>query len=207
MKDNIIVLIDGGFFEKRYPLMNTKSFIDADKLEEYIFKTIDEIKKINKYSSSDFELKRIFYYDCLPYGKEAKSYHNPPKIIDFSKNSIYEKKMKYLESLKTKDFFALRLGTLTFRGWSRKVKTGKSGKIIPVFNQKGVDIKIGLDMAWTAMKGKSSKILLIAGDSDFISPMKFVRKEGMTVYLDIMEANFIKNEMLEHADFIINKPK
>lgn len=64
-------------------------------------------------------------------------------------------------------------------------------------------MKIGLDIAWMASKRTVDKIVLVAGDSDFISPMKFARKEGLMVYLDPMRQPNIKLDLREHADFVI----
>ena len=75
-------------------------------------------------------------------------------------------------------------------------------KIFPDFRQKGVDMKIGLDIAWMAGKKTVDKIVLITGDSDFIAPMKLARREGIQIYLHPMK-NHLKHELISHADFII----
>ena len=64
-------------------------------------------------------------------------------------------------------------------------------------------MKVGLDMASMATKKIVDKIVLIAGDSDFISPIKFVRKEGLQVYLYSM-GHKVKLPLIEHCDFVLN---
>ncbi len=64
-------------------------------------------------------------------------------------------------------------------------------------------MKIGLDIAWMSSKRIIDKIVLVAGDSDFVSPMKFARREGILIYLDTMRQKMIKIILKEHADFII----
>jgi uncharacterized LabA/DUF88 family protein len=43
----------------------------------------------------------------------------------------------------------------------------------------GCDMKIGLDIAWIALKKVADILVLVTGDSDFVPVMKFARKEGM----------------------------
>gem|GEM_PF-3858529 len=45
-------------------------------------------------------------------------------------------------------------------------------------------MKIGLDIASLAYKKLVSKIILIAGDSDFVPASKFARREGIEFILD-----------------------
>lgn len=52
-------------------------------------------------------------------------------------------------------------------------------------------------------KKTRDKLVLVAGDSDFVSPMKFARKEGLLVYLCALGQMNIKSELKEHADFIL----
>ena len=68
--------------------------------------------------------------------------------------------------------------------------------------QKGVDMKIGLDMATLANKKQVEKIILITADSDFIPAIKLARKEGIIVQLDPMQNKHIKQNLLEHLDIL-----
>lgn len=52
--------------------------------------------------------------------------------------------------------------------------------------QKGVDMKIGVDIASLAYKGQVEKIVLISGDSDFVPAAKLARREGIDFVLDPM---------------------
>jgi uncharacterized LabA/DUF88 family protein len=76
-------------------------------------------------------------------------------------------------------------------------------KALPDFRQKGVDMKIGRDMAWMAGKKTVDKIVFVTRDSDFISPIKLVGREGILIYLYPMGSTSLKSQLLEHADFII----
>ena len=65
--------------------------------------------------------------------------------------------------------------------------------------QKGVDMKIGLDIASLAYKHQVNQIILISGDSDFVSAAKLARREGIDFILDPLGAP-IKPDLFEHID-------
>ena len=66
-------------------------------------------------------------------------------------------------------------------------------------SQKGVDMRIGLDIASLAYKKQVDQIILIAGDSDFVPAAKLARREGIDFILDPMWA-VIKDNLFEHID-------
>jgi uncharacterized LabA/DUF88 family protein len=68
--------------------------------------------------------------------------------------------------------------------------------------QKGVDIRIGLDIAWISLKRVVDLLVLVTGDSDFVPVMKFARKEGLKVYLEAM-GHGVRRELKAHADFVL----
>ena len=74
--------------------------------------------------------------------------------------------------------------------------------LVPDMTQKGVDIKIGLDLAWIALKHVVDVIVLVTGDSDFVAVMKFARKEGLKVILSPM-GHSVRRELKAHADLVI----
>ena len=115
------------------------------------------------------------------------------------------------------DNVAFRRGVLAFRGW--KIKRNSLSEIMgnkravedrdlaPDLEQKRVDIKIGLDIAWLSSKNIIDRIVLVTGDADFIPAMKFARREGIQIVL-ITLGSSIKQEMKEHIDEfrVINWP-
>ncbi len=195
VNNKIAFLIDGAFFFQRYKNKHGINPTIKD-MDNFIKEQLVLIQEKTGSDSKDI-LFRILYYDCLPFDKEIKI-PNTNTIYPTNKNFINYKN-RFINQLKKKDFVALRLGILSLNGWK---KESFSGKDIPDFKQKGVDMKIGLDMAWMASKKTVDKIALVTGDSDFISPMKLVRREGILVYLITMGHN-VKSELCEHADFII----
>ena len=76
----------------------------AEELNNYCWRHLKE-KNIRH------DLYRIFYYDCLPMGK--KLYHPfLKKQVDFSKTDLYTWMNEFLNELKKKRKFALRMGKL-----------------------------------------------------------------------------------------------
>jgi len=65
--------------------------------------------------------------------------------------------------------------------------------------QKGVDIKIGLDIASLAYKKQVQRVVLVSGDSDFVSAAKLARREGIDFILDPMWQP-IRADLFEHID-------
>ena len=65
--------------------------------------------------------------------------------------------------------------------------------------QKGVDMRIGLDIASVTFKKQADQIILISGDSDFVPAAKLSRREGIDFILDSMNQK-VKPELHEHID-------
>ncbi len=197
--NKVAILIDGGFFIQRFKLLNKGKYPVKKDVEDLIKDIVTKINAKSGINSEDI-LFRSYYYDSLPFSKTISDASGKKKI-DFSKSYIYKQQHSFIYSLANIDQFALRLGELSFSGWKIDAKD-KSKKVKPDFRQKGVDMKIGLDMAWMAGRNTINKIVLVAGDSDFVSPMKLVRREGILVYVYPM-GNHIKQKFIEHSDFIL----
>lgn len=160
----------------------------------------------------DDYLYRIFFYDCPPFGGKA---HNPitGSAVDFSKTDVYKFRVGLYKELMKKRKIALRRGRLGItRGWilkPTKTKALLSQKLAvddldekDVFydmTQKGVDMRIGLDIASLAYKHLVDKIILVSGDADFVPAAKLARREGIDFVLDPMWQR-IGDDLFEHID-------
>lgn len=194
----VAILIDGAFFVARHISLNGKGPRVGD-LEKYITDLMSRLKKLCCANSEDF-LFRIFYYDCRPYG--SSEVRPDGTTVNFALEKSFIAANSFHTDLRTFPQLALRLGELSFNGWKIDPKNLTSPPK-PDFKQKSVDMKIGMDIAWMSSKRIVDKIVLVAGDSDFVSPMKFARREGILIYLDTMKQKMIKMALKEHADFII----
>lgn len=208
------ILVDGAFYRKRAAFLygQTTPQKRANELYVYCMAHIRDEHEDEKYHE-DRELYRIFYYDCRPLKKTV--YHPLLKRgIDFGKTETYSWSEDFFEELKKKRKVALRMGELSDAGahFELKPEPTKSllaGKIALgelsekdfsiSFEQKGVDMRIGIDIASLTYKKQVSQIILIAGDSDFVPAAKMARREGIDFILDPMRAT-IKPNLFEHID-------
>lgn len=191
------VLVDGGFFLRRYrrlyghndpqAVAQTMHFLCLEHLAD---------KKTKKRTN---ELYRIFFYDCPPLNKKA---HLPVsgKSIDFSTTEAFKFRTELHKELKRLRQVALRFGELRDgNGWivkpdiMKNLLKGEMGlqdlsddHFTYDVRQKGMDTKIGVDIASLAYKHQVDQIVLIAGDSDFVPAAKLARREGIDVILDPM---------------------
>ena len=132
------------------------------------------------------------------------------------KEPLYSWMTEFQEELRSKRKVALRLGRLSENeiGYQLSIETIKklcNGLIrfedlteadfhLNV-RQKGVDMRIGIDIASMAYKKQVTKMILIAGDSDFVPAAKLARREGIDFVLNPM-GNHINSDLNEHIDGI-----
>ena len=75
----------------------------------------------------------------------------------------------------------------------------------PNVHQKGVDMRIGLDIASLTLKKQVEVIVLVTSDSDFVPAMKFARREGAQLFLVALDSR-VTDEVREHADLMLDLP-
>ncbi len=204
----VAILIDGGYFIKRYVAL-------YDKNKEKSAKSIaDDLYYISHaHVGKNNYLYRIFYYDCLPFGKKV---HNPisGKCVDFAKTKEAILRNELINEMRKKRKVALRLGYLKdHKQWllydnaMKRLIKGEinfsditENDIYYNLHQKGIDMKIGVDIASLSLKRFVDKIVLIAGDSDFVPAAKLARREGIDFVLDAMYQQHIEDTLYEHID-------
>ena len=201
------ILVDGGFYRRKFEKGGEHSPKEAaDALIAYCYRHLKE-----RYA--EHELYRIFYYDCKPCGK--KIFHPLyNRTVDFSKSEHYKWMTQFLNELTKKRKVALRLGNLDegsavyilTNPATKDLVTGKKtvkdladSDFTTSIKQKGVDMKIGMDIASLAYKKQVEQIVLIAGDADFVPAAKLARREGIDFVLDPL-GHPIKEDLFEHID-------
>ena len=70
---------------------------------------------------------------------------------------------------------------------------------MPAIEQKGVDLRIGLDIARLALTRSVDVIVAVTADSDLVPAFKFARREGLRVFLCHL-GHGIKRQLRAHAD-------
>lgn len=159
------------------------------------------------------ELYRIFFYDCPPLTKRL---HTPidKRAINLAQTTEAKLRLAIHRRLHETRKVALRLGRLNenLSPWRlRPNAVHRWGEGHPPRDedfeldvvQKGVDMRLGLDIAAMAHKRQVDQIVLVAADADFVPPVKLARREGIDVVLDPMGAP-VAPDLLQHVDGVRN---
>lgn len=205
------VLVDGGFYRIRaQTLFGVKSPEErADELFSYC------MRHLNKGKENESSLYRIFYYDCPP---STKVVYNPvtQRHVNLAKSDQYRWTTAFFNALVTKRKVALRRGEelassgdYTLRAGvlkdlcagRRSVESLTDRDTRLNITQKGVDMRIGLDIASLVERNLVTQIILISGDSDFVPAAKYARRRGMDFVLDPMWQT-VSPSLNEHVDGI-----
>lgn len=200
------IMVDGGFYRCRArTLFGEKSPGErADELVEYCRRHIRQ---------SGSSLYRIFYYDCPP--SEKVLFHPLTRQqVNLAKTPEHTWMTEFLGEIVKRRKVALRRGEELetqegFRLSSRATKELCSGKrsiedltirdFKAEITQKGVDMRLGLDIASLAHRHLVNQIIMISGDSDFVPAAKHARREGIDFILDPMWAR-VSASLNEHID-------
>ncbi len=204
------ILVDGGFYRKRAARLWGKKSAEnrAKELYAYCLAHLHD-----KDGNEPRQLYRVFYYDCEPIGHRSVYHPLTKKNVDLDKSDTYSWTLTFLQELRKRRKFALRLGELSSQACynlrpevTRKLLAGSrtlddltEDDFMFVAQQKGVDMRIGIDISSLAYKKQVDQIILISGDSDFVPAAKLARREGVDFILDPMWAD-IKANLFEHID-------
>lgn len=193
-------MLDGGYFKK---VRKPKSSADV----------INYVTHVQQSSClAGHTLLRSFWYDADPLSDKVK---NPLGTqIDYSKTQPFTRNQQLLKDLESSDDFAVRRGRLVHHGWTlkgqcvkslaKKVRALKDSDFHANIVQKGVDMRIGLDIARLAIRRTAEALVIVTGDGDIIPAMKLARIEGLRVYLDTLGER--RPHLKVHADKFIPAP-
>ena len=149
------------------------------------------------------ELFRIQYFDCEPFGGSVKLPVSGATKAYLGHNSL-------LTDLSRKELVAVRRGVLKFRGWERTRASLKAGNMPamltdadfkPKWEQKGVDLRIGLDLVTMTESRAAELIVLLTGDTDLIPAMKLARGRGLQLAGVDLPNSRIVPELKPHLDY------
>lgn len=211
------ILVDGDFFLRRHrDHFGAQSPLEVARELHRLCLAHLSPKKPRREPEKEVErreLYRIFFYDCPPLTKKV---HNPisKQAIDFAKSRTAAWRTQFHDELRRKRKVALRLGYINERSGAWQIRPEKTKELLAgrtelsalterdVYydvHQKGVDMRIGIDIASLAYKRFVRQIILISGDSDFVPAAKLARREGIDFVLDPLGAN-IRPDLFEHID-------
>ena len=155
-------------------MTDTVIFIDSGYL---IAKCLEKNRKLNFVKLSQKLVrdnwKKTIFYDALPKMDTPR----------------YSKTQKFHSSLRKIDKFDVRLGRLQYN------KNGKP-------TQKGVDMKLGIDLVQMSMKKEFENAILITGDSDFLYAVQKAQESNVRVTLAYIPGSKINKAFQESFDGI-----
>lgn len=205
MADRVAILLDGGFVTKKLSAQLGR-FPDAADVGALIERVLAEPCLASR------ELLRVYYYDAPPITDTVR-HPIDGRPHDFAASRAYARNLALQRDLALYPDFALRQGELVFKGWRlrppaldelpRSPRPLRRDDVVPELEQKGVDLRIGLDVASLSVRRIVDTIVLMSGDSDFVPAMKFARREGVRVILDAL-GHGIRAALYEHADLVID---
>lgn len=222
------ILIDGAFFLRRFK----HAFPDHDRKDPasvahglgmlaywHLVQRIgplnvqDQIAR-NELLAESREFYRLFFYDCPPLTKRM---HTPlvKKSVNFSKSEDAKFRLALHHEVGKLRKVAIRLGRLNDTShWRLSEKAtirliADPKNFVPTDDdfeidtkQKGVDMRLGLDVASLAFKGQVDQIVIVAADADFVPAAKLARREGIDVILDRMGDHRAAQDLIAHVDGI-----
>jgi uncharacterized LabA/DUF88 family protein len=191
MPTKICVMLDGGFVRAC-----RKQSKKAPKDPQYIEKIAKSCK------DGDEVIHRIMFYDSGGFTGTAKL----PVSGQVQQFTAHD---RWLDELSYKDLFSVRLGVLKFRGFVLNPKRipytlGQpltDADFYPDFEQKGVDMRIGIDIANLSSNKSVELIALATNDTDCIPAMKYARRSGLQIALVGFTGFRPAPELLAHSDF------
>lgn len=213
------ILIDGGYFLKRLPTVrpdvdSTDPVAVAGSVRQLVRSHLDQLNEVYKAPSVFQLLYRTFYYDAHPYDRKA---HKPVSnsAIDYARTDQARFRERLFDVLRSSRNLAVRLGEIrkdSGRSWILNAEPQKellNGRLAvedltdddfaPALRQKGVDMRIGLDIASLTLKAHVDIIILVSGDADFVPAAKLARREGVQFVLDPLWQH-IPSDLNEHID-------
>jgi uncharacterized LabA/DUF88 family protein len=156
--------------------MNSIIFIDAGYLTKLLHiknKKIDLLKLSNKLTNDSTRIKTI-YYDALPLPINPKG------------RELYPKAQKFHNSIRKLNKF--------------EIKLGRTQVIGDQYHQKGVDMRLGVDLVQYSMNKEIDKAILIASDSDFEYAVQKAQEVGIKVTLAYFGNSKINSKFLNTFD-------
>lgn len=206
MNPRYAILLDGGFVTKVLQ-QRLGQFPDDQHIGE-------ECLRISQTADlRDHDLLRVYFYDAAP---ATGVIHNPVDgtALNLGATGVYASHKSLIDKMELQNNVAVRLGTTLNHGWrlgdrasrelARRPRPPVARDFVPDIEQKGVDLRIGLDIARLALREMVRAIVVVTGDSDLVPAFKFARREGVRIYLDTLgNASHVRRELKVHADKVL----
>jgi uncharacterized LabA/DUF88 family protein len=137
-----------------------------------------DFQRLSDELSGSMQRLRTYYYDCMPYQS------NPPTSDEKERHKA---KAQFIHAVtRSVQRFQFRQGRLR--------KTGPC-----TFEQKRIDVLLGVDMVRLSSKKQIDLVILIAGDADLVPAVEACKEEGAIVRL-YYHPSAISDELLNVVD-------
>ena len=137
-----------------------RTWVDFGKLSNEVRNTI------GGRTEEPLDLLRTYFYDCLPYQSSTPTEDEERR---------FSSKKRFFYALQRLPRYKVREGRLMHRGIDAQGK--------PIFQQKRVDLMVGLDIASLAAKRQINHAAVISGDGDLLPAVDAAQQEGVLVWL------------------------
>jgi len=205
MNSRFAILLDGGFVTKRLSVLLGR-FPEPEDI-------LGVCKRISAHHRLEGrELLRIYFYDAAPATDTVRNPINGTELA-LGKTKIHARSESFFDRLEMEPDVALRMGETFCHGWelgknalksiSKSPRQIEANDLVPKITQKGVDLRIGLDIARISLRQSAGIIVVVTGDSDMIPAFKFARREGVRVYLETLNGG-VRRDLKAHADLVLD---
>lgn len=183
-----MIFIDLDNFRQSLFLTDKKRFYDFGKFQYFIIKFLKE--KLNYSNCSEESIIRTYAYTGEYNSSLIKKINDKEKIEEIKKK--IETQRRFFEVTKNFNFFELKILPLKY----------ESGRII----QKGIDVRIAVDLVYNALNDNYDLAIICSGDIDLIEAIKMAKNNRKRMII-VSHPNISSRELQKEADFFINTKK
>ena len=140
-----------------------------------------DFKKLSERLSGNMERLRTYYYTAMPYQS------SPPTEDERQR---YSNANRFINSLRHIPRFEVKLGRLQKLTDSNRVQ----------YNQKGVDIMLGVDLVRMSWDKQIQKAVIITSDSDFVYAVQAAKDAGVLTQLCYSKEQPVNQSLLDVFD-------
>ena len=155
----LAIFVDGAYLETVAKKKNV--WVDYEQLSAEILARVNA-----RTPAAPVDLLRTYYYNALPHQS------NPPTERE---RKFFGKRRKFYDALERLSSFTVRLGVVKYRGRDNQGQ--------PIYQQKQVDLLLGLDFALLSARRSITHAAVVTGDSDMVPAIEVAKREGIAVWL------------------------
>ena len=172
----LAIFVDGAYLEK--VAKKNDVWVDYEKLSSQILSQVSA-----RTLAAPIDLLRTYYYNGRPYQSSQPTEQQ---------KEFYQKRRQFYDKLEQLPSFTVRLGVVKYRG--------KNNQGRPIYQQKQVDLLLGLDFALLSAKRSITHAAVVTGDSDMVPAIEEAKKEGIAVWLFTGQPKTRARELWQVAD-------